>query len=139
MALDRLGEIARRLRGVGKRRAARARQFVLDHVDGDDLLGIDRRKTPHQVLELAHIARPVIPLQTLDGRRLEALRRQPFARGDGEEVTDEIGNVVEPFAQRRQADRHDVEAVEQILAEQTLVDLLLQIAIGRGDDPDIRS
>src|SRR5262245_30094739 len=138
VALDRLGEIARRFRGIGERRAARARQFVLDHVDGDDLLGIDRRETPHQILELAHIARPVIAFQTLDRGRLEALRRQPFARGDGEEVTHEIGNVVEPFSERRQPERHDVEAVEQIFAEQTLVDLLLQIAIGRGDDPDIR-
>ena len=49
----------------------------------------------------------------------------------------EIGNILEPFAQRRQAQRHDVQSVEQIFAEQALVDLLLQITVGGGDDPHI--
>ena len=31
----------------------------------------------------------------------------------------------------------DVQAIEQILAEQALIDLMLKIAVGCGDDPDI--
>ena len=42
-----------------------------------------------------------------------------------------------PLAQRRQRDRHDVEAVVQIRAEPPFVDLFLEIAIGRRDHPDI--
>ena len=37
----------------------------------------------------------------------------------------------------RHADRHDVEAVEQILAEAAAPHLRGQIAVGRGDDADI--
>ena len=96
-----------------------------------------RRKPAHQILELADIARPVIALEPLDGRRLEALRRQTLLLGDAEEMAHEVGNVLEPLAQRRQPQRHDVQPVEQILAEQALVDLLLQVAIGGGDDADI--
>ena len=61
----------------------------------------------------------------------------PSARRRAQEVVGELGNVVEPLAQRRQADRHDVEAVEQILAEQALLDQPAQVAMGGGDDADI--
>ena len=54
-----------------------------------------------------------------------------------EEMAHEIGDVLEPLAQGRQPQRHDVQPVEQILAEQALIDLLLQVAVGGGDDPDI--
>ena len=33
--------------------------------------------------------------------------------------------------------RHDVQAVEQILAERVLVDLLFEVLVGRGDDADV--
>ena len=35
------------------------------------------------------------------------------------------------------ADRHDVQAIEQILAEQALADQLAQVAMGGGDDAHI--
>src|SRR3546814_8399095 len=59
-------------------------------------------------------------------------------RGPGEEMADEVGNVVGALAQRRQPDRHDVEAIEQILAEGALTDELAQVAVRRGDDPHVR-
>ena len=49
----------------------------------------------------------------------------------------EIRDVLESLAQGRQAERHYVEPVEQILAEQALIDLLLDVTIGGGDDADI--
>ena len=52
-------------------------------------------------------------------------------------MPDQIRDVFRTFAERRNADRNDVQAIEQILAEQTLGDQLPKIAIGRGDDPDI--
>ena len=42
-----------------------------------------------------------------------------------------------PLAQRRQAHRRDVEAVEQVLAEQALLDQAAQVAVGRGDDAHV--
>ena len=41
------------------------------------------------------------------------------------------------LAQRRQPDRRDVEAIEQILAEHALADQLRQVAVRRRDDADI--
>ena len=52
----------------------------------------------------------------LDGFLPEAL-----ARRLAQEVAHEIADVLEALAQRRQADRHDVEAIEQVLAEQALL------------------
>ncbi len=43
-------------------------------------------------------------------------------------------NILTPFAQRRHADRHHVEPVEQVLAEPCGRDLARQVAVGRGDD-----
>ena len=40
-----------------------------------------------------------------------------------QEVADQIADVLQPLAQRRHAERHDVQAVEQVLAEQALLDL----------------
>ena len=41
------------------------------------------------------------------------------------------------LAQRGQANRHDVEAVEEVLAERPAGDELLQIAVGRRDEAHV--
>ena len=41
------------------------------------------------------------------------------------------------IAQRREVDRHDVEPIEEILAEAPRLDLGLEIAVGRGDDAHV--
>ena len=51
-----------------------------------------------------------------------------------EEVLREQQDVAGACAQRRHRDRDDVDAVEQVLAEPLLLDLGLEIAVGRGDD-----
>ena len=48
-----------------------------------------------------------------------------------------IGHVLGTFAQRRQTHRRLVEAEEQVLAEQALLDQAAQVAVGGGDDPHI--
>ena len=40
-------------------------------------------------------------------------------------------------AQRRDVKGYYVEAVEEILAKIAALDLLLQVLVGRGDDPDV--
>ena len=41
-----------------------------------------------------------------------------------------------PLAQRRHADRHDAQPIEEILAEPAVGDELVEAAVGRGDDAD---
>ena len=55
-----------------------------------------------------------------------------------EEVIDEQQQVGLPLAQRRHEDREDVEPVVEILAERAGGDRLLQVLVGRGDQPDVR-
>ena len=46
-------------------------------------------------------------------------------------------DVLAPHPQRRNRQRQDVEAVEQILAKLSAFDTVEQFAIGRGDDADV--
>ena len=46
-------------------------------------------------------------------------------------------HVAAALAQRRDADRDRVHAVEQVVAERALRDLLLQAGVGRRDDPHV--
>ena len=52
-------------------------------------------------------------------------------------MPDQIGHVLDALAQRRQPQRHDVEAEEQVLAEQALLDQDAQILVGGGDDAHV--
>jgi hypothetical protein len=45
----------------------------------------------------------------------------------------EIAHVLETLAQRRDAQRHHVEPVVEVLAEQALLDLRLELAVGGGE------
>src|SRR5690606_22248460 len=51
-----------------------------------------------------------------------------------EEMLREQEHVVAARAERRDVDAHDVDPVEQVLAETLLRDLLVEIAVRRGDD-----
>src|SRR5262245_25888885 len=53
------------------------------------------------------------------------------------EMIDERGNVVTPFAQRRQLDRNHVEPVEQVLLELAFGDHLAKIAVAGRDHADV--
>ncbi|MNX27781.1 hypothetical protein D3C86_578740 [compost metagenome] len=64
--------------------------------------------------------------------------RQPLrGRQVVDEIFDQLADVLAALGQRRHADRHNVQPVEQVLAEPPLGDLDLQVARGRGDDADI--
>ena len=60
-----------------------------------------------------------------------------FAVHAGEEVFQQQGNIVDPLAQRRDADRQHVQAVEEVLPEAAGGGQGLQVLIGGGDDADI--
>ena len=46
-------------------------------------------------------------------------------------------DLLTPFPQRRHVDPDDAQAVEQVLAELPFRDPLLEVGVGRGDDPDV--
>src|SRR5882724_1258818 len=48
------------------------------------------------------------------------------------------GDVLAPLAQGRQDDWDDVEAIEQVIAELTLLHELPQVAVGCGQHPHVR-
>ena len=52
-------------------------------------------------------------------------------------MLDERRDLLAPLAQRRQLQRHDVQAVEEVLAEPALGDELLEVGVGGGDDADV--
>ncbi len=89
---------------------------------GDGFLRIKRGETARQIFQFADVAGPAMALEPVLRGRIDLLGRQAFALRLSEEVADQIGNVFGALAQRRQAQRHDVEAEEQILAEQALLD-----------------
>ena len=75
------------------------------------------------VLELAHVARPVVRSQALEGaRRVKLLARlvAPRLLSCGEEVLGQELDVLPALAQRRQVDREHVQPIEQVLAQLAL-------------------
>ena len=65
-------------------------------------------------------------------------RGQPGRLRDlADEILDELRDVLAPLGQARHAQRHDVEAVVEVLAEAALLHLPLEIAAGRGDDAHV--
>ena len=52
-------------------------------------------------------------------------------------MLDEQRDVLLALAQRRQVDVDDVEAVVQVLAEPAALDLVVEVAVRRGDDADV--
>jgi hypothetical protein len=62
---------------------------------------------------------------------------RPSRSATREEVAHQVGHVLAALAQRRQAHRHHIEAEEQVLAEQALLDQDAQVLVGGRDDADI--
>ena len=93
----------------------------------------------HQVLELAHVARPVIAIEARDAVPVEASARPAVARAEHvDEVAGEQTRIAGALAQRRQPEEQDLEPVVEIRPELLGEHQLPQVHVGRGDDPDIR-
>src|SRR5262249_9313336 len=87
---------------------------------------------------LADVARPVPVLQHLERVRRDLRNWTPHPlRQPVGEVPGEYRDVVLSLAQRRNADREDVQAIEEIAPERSLLDHGPQLPAGGGDDPDI--
>jgi len=122
--------------GFGGRRIL-VLQFTLDDPRGDQILAIEGADAADQVFQFAHVAGPLVGLQPLQGAGVDRLGRQALAKGAQEEGAGQIRNIVGAVAQRRQAHAGDVQAEEQVLAEQSLLDQGAQITVGGGDDAGV--
>ena len=104
----------------------------------DHLARREERRLLDDVPELAHVARPVVREEALDPLLREAPARRPVAlRVFAEEAVGDRHHVLAPLAERRERDGEHVEAIVEVLAERAFVDQVEQIAVGRGDDPDV--
>src|SRR6266516_7798417 len=86
--------------------------------------------TLDHVLELAHVARPVVGREPLQGLLVNIADDLPRLLGEAvDQVFDQDRNVLRAFAERRQADGEDVQPVEQILPERAALHRGLEIAV----------
>jgi len=105
----------------------------------DDAALAQRNRLEQGVLQLPHVARPVIAGQAL--QRLRRERRQRTAdlpAGLVDEVQRQRLQSVQTIAQRRNVQRQHVEPVIQVLAKLTLGAELGQVHLGRADHPHIQ-
>src|SRR6267142_1205165 len=89
------------------------------------------------VHQLAHVSRPGIACDLALGlsRQTHVLSEFPPHALDKERG--EQRGIAVPFPERGNLDRHDVEAVVEVLAETSLAHLVDERAVGRGEDPHV--
>src|SRR6185312_4438142 len=81
-------------------------------IDRERLALAQHDSTLDYVLELAHVARPVIGLQQLQRRLLDIADALAGLLGEAiDQIFDQDGNVLRALAERRQPDGKDVQAV----------------------------
>src|SRR5208282_4658019 len=102
------------------------------------LLGRKHNGALDNVLELTHIAGPIVVHQELHrGVRKASRRLVVLAAELVEKTLDELGDIFLPLAERRQLQRNDVEAVIQVLAETAFANQLHQIFVGGRENANV--
>src|SRR5258706_3926015 len=90
-------------------------------------------------MELAEVAGTILPRQELRGGLREALAIDAqVARALGEEMARERGHVLALLAQRRQAKADQVEPVEEVLAEEALLQARLEFLVRGRNHAHVR-
>ena len=124
---------------VGAAAAADPPRLAAQHglgqqVAGQLVAGGQHHRPLDVVLQFAHVARPGVILQRLHrGRRHVGHVAVVLLVVDLQEMADQRGNVFAPLAQRRQIDRHHVQAIVEVFAEPPGLGLFQQVAVAGGD------
>src|SRR5882724_9044655 len=103
----------------------------------DGAAGAQDRPLDH-VAELAHVARPGVAhelRERLVGDPVDALLARHLAVA--QELADQERDILDALAQRRDAYRHHVDAVVEVLAHPPLGHRLRQLHVGGGDDAHV--
>ena len=105
----------------------------------DEVAALGQRDRPFdRILEFPRIPRPLVGGQNGERLRRDVERQLPRLVGNlVQEVLDEQRDVEWPLPQRRNVEVDDVETPVEVLAEAPLLDLLLEVAVGGGDDPQV--
>ena len=115
----------------GDLRKLRDRQFVAV---------CENHRAKHSVFQLAHVAGPVVACKQRQRLRRDSADIAACLGGETRrESAREIGDVLAPRAQGRNADRKDVEPIEQVLAELSAFHEFDQILVRRRDQSDVNA
>ncbi len=91
------------------------------------------------VLQLAHVARPRMPLETTHHFRRDRQRFfVEFTIVNLDEMIDQERQIFKPLSQGRKLDYKDVEAIVQILSKTAGGNLRFEVLIRGGNDADVR-
>ena len=106
--------------------------------EGEAFVGGEGQQAGDGVLELAHVAGPGVRAERVDEGGLHVDLPHAVAIGVGaHERGHERVDVLHTLAQRRDADGHHVEAVEQVLTEAAGLRLGGEVAVRRGNEADV--
>ena len=102
-----------------------------------DLMIAENRAPFHEVFQFADVSREGVGHEQLQGGRRDKLtvlgRREILP----EEMVHQEGNILAPLPERRHLELNDVEPVKEIFPERVFPDLLFEVAVRGGDDPDV--
>ncbi|MDT4845116.1 hypothetical protein FQZ97_790940 [compost metagenome] len=100
-------------------------------------VGMHDRHALDKVGQLTHVARPVMPAQRHDRRRVEANGTALLVLHARDQLVHQQRYIFDTLAQRRHFDGEHIQAVIQIFAEAALLDHPFQVLVGRRDDSHI--
>src|ERR1017187_2070524 len=108
-------------------------------VDGAHHLTLRHQHGPlHGVIQLAHVARPGVGQQRLDGGFVKPRQRLAVVFGMlAQKLAGQNRDILAPVAQRGQAELDGVQAEQQILTEPALGNFFRDLGIGRREYPHI--
>ena len=91
-----------------------------------------------EILQLAHVARPAVALQEEErvGAQLRRFAPEPVSRGCEEGASERL-DLARSLAQRRDAQRHAVQAIEEVLTKTPGAHLVVERAVGGGDEAHV--
>ena len=116
--------------------AGRRLKFRIEAAGIDVERAAQRDHATDEISQLPHIAGPVVRLEFVDEIRLKPWNSKTEIRGKLlSEMSRKHRNVVAPFAQRRQRQWNDVQAVEKVSAELTTLHHGRQRNVGGCDYP----
>src|SRR6185312_208774 len=91
----------------------------------------------HRVHQLANVPWKRVAFERAPGAPAEAGGRCLPIREAADEMVHQDGQVAGSLAQRRDGELDGVDPIVEVLAESPFRDLLAQISVGRGHDPDV--
>ncbi|MNI72404.1 hypothetical protein D3C73_1283430 [compost metagenome] len=106
--------------------------------DFDPFLRANNARPLHHVTQLANVPWPAVTQQRFTGLVTEApCRTRVFLDEPGQEPVGEVENVFPAFAQRRQVQGNDIEAIQKVFAETAVADHVLKVLVGGRENAHI--